>query len=84
MFLSGTKFEPGTIYGSASGDYFNFIQGSFSDLSIKRIPNNPEATRYMNAKDVLFVGTTGGTMAVKSASSTDEVVTATNIETRRY
>ena len=35
----------------------------------------------MNAKDVLFVGTTGGTMAVKSASSTDEVVTATNIET---
>jgi hypothetical protein len=81
LFLSGTKFEPGTIYGSASGDYFNFIQGSFSDLSIKRIPNNPEATRYMNAKDVLFVGTTGGTMAVKSASSTDEVVTATNIET---
>ena len=81
LFFSGTTAEPGTIYGSVNNDYFNNLQGTFSDLAIKRIPNSPESTRFLEAKRDLFAGTTGTIISVGPASTTDEIVSATNIKT---
>jgi|TARA_Y100000289_G_scaffold29909_1_gene29618 hypothetical protein len=81
LFFSGTSAEPGTIYGSVSGDFFNNLQGSFGDLAIKRVPNSPEATRFLESKENLFAGTSGSIINVSPASTTDEIVTATNIKT---
>ena len=81
LFFSGTTAEPGTIYGSVSGDFFNNLQGSFGDLAIKRVPNSPEATRFLESKENLFAGTSGSIINVSPASTTDEIVTATNIKT---
>jgi hypothetical protein len=81
LFFSGTSAEPGTIYGSVSGDFFNNLQGNFSDLAIKRVPNSPESTRFLEAKRDLFAGTTGTIISVSPASTTDEIVSSTNIKT---
>ena len=81
LFFSGTIAEPGTIYGSVNNDFFNNLQGSFSDLAIKRVPNSPESTRFLEAKKDLFAGTTGTIISVGPASTTDEIVSATNIKT---
>jgi hypothetical protein len=80
LWFAGTDFEPATLYGSVSGDYYNFITGSEDYLSIKRIIDSPEESKWLLSKRFLFLGTAGSSIAAKS-SDKNALITAKNIDT---
>ena len=81
LFFTGSEDEPSTIFGSISGDIFNFLPGATSDMAIKRTVDSPEKAQYLIAKRDLFMGTDGGTVSVKSVDG-DALITASNINTQ--
>ncbi len=73
LWFCGTNFEPATIYASASGDYFNFLQGTQADSSIRRVPESPEPAEWMASKKQIFLGTAGGAMTIQSVDPRENI-----------
>ena len=80
LFFTGSKDEPATIFGSVFDDIFNFLTGSTSDMSIKRIPDTAAEAKSLTGKKDLFMGTDGGIVSVKSVNP-DQLISQTNIST---
>ena len=81
LFFTGSQAEPATVFGSVSGDIYNFLTGTTSDMAIKRTVDTPEEAQYLIAKGDLFMGTDGGTVSINSVDK-DALVTASNINTQ--
>ena len=81
LFFTGSEAEPATVFGSVSGDIYNFLTGTTSDMAIKRTVDTPEEAQYLIAKGDLFMGTDGGTVSINSVDR-DALVTASNINTQ--
>jgi hypothetical protein len=73
LWFCGTNLEPATIYASVSGDYFNFLQGTQVDSSIKRVPDSPEPAQWMVSKKVVRLGTSGGAMTIQSVDDRENI-----------
>ena len=73
LWFCGTEFEPATIYASVSGDYFNFLQGTQVDSSIRRVPESPELAEWMVSKKVIRLGTSGGAMTIQSVDERENI-----------
>ena len=80
LFFTGSKDDPATIFGSVFNDIFNFLTGSTSDMSIKRIPDTAAEAKSLIGKKDLFMGTDGGIVSIKSVNS-DQLISQTNIST---
>ena len=80
LWLAGSNFDTATVYGSISGDYYNFITGVESDLGIRRVIDTSEDIRWLLGKKFLFAGTSGSAIQITSADA-KENVTASNIQT---
>jgi hypothetical protein len=80
LFFTGSKDDPATILGSVFNDIFNFLTGSTSDMSIKRIPDTAAEAKSLIGKKDLFMGTDGGMVSVKSVNP-DQLISQTNIST---
>ena len=80
LFFTGSKDEPATIFGSVFDDIYNFLQGTTSDMSIKRITDSFDEAKYLIGKNELFMGTSSGTIKINSVDS-DALITQTNINT---
>ena len=81
LFFTGSEAEPSTVFGSVSGDIYNFLTGTTSDMAIKRTVDTPENAQYLIAKNDLFMGTDGGTVSINSVDA-DSLITASNINTQ--
>jgi len=73
LWFCGTDYEPATIYASVSGDYFNFLQGTLADSSIRRVPESPEPAEWMASKKQIFLGTAGGAMTIQSVDDRENI-----------
>ena len=73
LWFCGTDYEPATIFASVSGDYFNFLQGTQVDSSIRRTPESPEPAEWMASKKVIRLGTSGGAMTVQSVDDRENI-----------
>lgn len=80
LWLAGSNFDTATVYGSVTGDYYNFIAGAESDLGIKRVIDTSESIKWLVGKRYLFSGTSGGAVQITSADN-KENITAANIQT---
>ena len=80
LFFTGSKDDPATIFGSVFDDIFNFLTGSTSDMSIKRIPDTAAEAKSLIGKKDLFMGTDGGIVSIKSVNA-DQLISSTNINT---
>jgi len=80
LFFTGSKDDPATIFASVFNDIFNFLTGSTSDMSIKRIPDTAAEAKSLTGKKDLFMGTDGGIVSIKSVNP-DQLITQTNITT---
>ena len=80
LFFTGSKDDPATIFGSVFDDIFNFLTGSTSDMSIKRIPDTAAEAKSLIGKKDLFMGTDGGIVSIKSVNA-DQLISPTNINT---
>ena len=80
LFFTGSKDDPATIFASVFNDIFNFLTGTTSDMSIKRIPDTAAEAKSLTGKKDLFMGTDGGIVSVKSVNP-DQLITQTNITT---
>ena len=80
LFFTGSQDDPATIFGSVFDDIFNFLTGSTSDMSIKRIPDTAAEAKSLIGKKDLFMGTDGGIVSIKSVNA-DQLISPTNINT---
>lgn len=80
LWLAGSDFDTATVYGSVTGDYYNFIAGAEDDLGIKRIIDTSEEIKWLIGKRYLFSGTSGGAIQITSADNKQNI-TADNIQT---
>ena len=80
LFFTGSQDDPATIFGSVFDDIFNFLTGSTSDMSIKRIPDTAAEAKSLIGKKDLFMGTDGGIVSIKSVNA-DQLISSTNINT---
>jgi hypothetical protein len=80
LWFTGGLNEPSTLYASVFGDIYNFLQGTPSDMSIKRTVDSPEEAEYLIGKKEMFMGTDGGVVSVSSVD-TDSLITSENINT---
>ena len=81
LIYAGTIINPQTIWGSKTGDYDNFTQGSLDDDSYEYTINSDEVNviRWLSAGKSLVIGTVGAEFLM-SASSSDEAITPSNIK----
>jgi len=81
LFLAGSTYEPSVIWGSRSGSYEDFTDGSEDDKAlIYRIAGGTaDVIRWMQSGRVLMAGTSAGEYAI-AASSQNEALTPTNFK----
>ena len=82
LLFTGSSLEPSTVYASVSGEIFNFLRGTTSDMSIKHTIDISDEAEYLEGKADIFMGTDRSTISVKSVN-TDQLVNATNINTQQ-
>lgn len=81
LWFSGSASDPSVIYGSAFNDTTNFLSGKLSTDSIKRTVDSPEEPKWLKGKKVLFLGTAGTAVSIKSVDR-DALITPSNINTQ--
>lgn len=81
LWFSGSASDPSVIYGSAFNDTTNFLSGKLSTDSIKRTVDSPEDPKWLKGKKVLFLGTAGTAVSIKSVDR-DALITPSNINTQ--
>ena len=82
LLFTGSSLEPSTVYASISGEIFNFLRGTSSDMSIKHTVDISDEAEYLEGKTDIFMGTDRSTISVKSVD-TDALVNQTNINTQQ-
>jgi hypothetical protein len=82
LYLAGTDEYPLTFWGSAVGDYDNFIPGTNDSDSVSFTLNAKEASKivWLVSRDILIAGTEGGEWQVGLRGS---ITTPSNIYARR-
>lgn len=83
MFAGATEF-PQRIDGSKIGDFENFTPGTNDDdpVSYTLAAGEVNAIRWINAGQVLLIGTVGGEWIMRS-TTTGDPLTPTNVNVRR-
>lgn len=80
LCYAGTFYDPATIWMSVVGDFSNFNQGdTLDDEAIKVIPTTAESTRWMLARDTIFLGTAGSILNIK-AQDDSKTITPSNVK----
>ncbi len=89
LFFAGTRLQPQTLWGSASGAYESFAptgsDGTVKDdnaLDFTISDDRVNAVRWLSAGKTLAIGTVGGEFNA-AASNLNEAITPTNITVRR-
>lgn len=84
LMFAGSLYQPQTIWGSRSGDYYRHTPGSLDDdaLVYTIASNQVNAIYWLSPGKVLAVGTAGGEFKV-SASTNQEALTPTNVRVIR-
>lgn len=85
LWFAGSPEDPQTIWGSKSGDYYNFTTGTHDDDSCEYTiaTDQVNTIQWMSPGKVLVVGTAGGEF-IMSASSSNEGITPSNIRIVRH
>lgn len=62
LIFGGTYYEPSTVWGSVTGDFYNFLYGVADDSAWKfqLAAEELNAVQWMESLNVLVIGTTGG------------------------
>jgi hypothetical protein len=82
LCFSGTSYRPGTVWGSATDDYENFLRGTTdTDAFVYTIPTQ-DVVRWMVAQKALLIGTAGGEWSMQG--SNDSTLTASNVVVRLH
>jgi len=80
LIYGGNTAQPDTIWGSATGDYEDFLEGTDDDeavnftLSARQV----NSIQWMTGKNKLLIGTAGGEWTL--AGSNDEPLTPSNVK----
>lgn len=84
LMFAGSTYQPQTIWGSKSGDYYTHTPGSLDDdaLVYTIATDQVNAIYWLSPGKVLAVGTAGGEFKV-SASADQEALTPTNVRVVR-
>lgn len=83
LFFGGTAAFPTRFWGSKSGDFENFEDGSLDDDGVSFVVASAESNpiMWMDGLDVLQIGTAGGEVVAR-AGSQDEPLTPSNVAVR--
>jgi len=82
LCFAGTSYRPGTVWGSATDDYENFLRGTTdTDAFVYTIPSQ-DVVRWMVAQKALLIGTAGGEWSMQG--SNDSTLTASNVVVRLH
>jgi hypothetical protein len=81
LFLAGSTYEPSVIWGSRSGSYEDFTDGSEDDKAVvyRIAGGTADVIRWLQSGRVLMAGTSAGEYAV-AASNQNEALTPTNFK----
>jgi hypothetical protein len=84
LFFAATDAHPQTVWGSRTGDYFNFTPGAAADDSVVVTLRDNQINRieWMVSAKGLLLGTTGGEYAV-TASANNEALTPANVKANK-
>tara|TARA_R110000765_G_scaffold51611_1_gene104095 strand:+ start:3406 stop:6057 length:2652 start_codon:yes stop_codon:yes gene_type:complete len=84
LMYAGSLYQPQTIWGSKSGDYYTHTPGALDDDAIVYTiaSDQVNAIYWLSPGKVLAVGTAGGEFKV-SASTNQEALTPTNVRVVR-
>jgi hypothetical protein len=83
LCFAGTRHQPQTVWGSASGDYENFDAGTTDTDALAYTIGAQErnAIQWLVAQKALLIGTTSGEWSMQGSG--DGALTATNVSVRR-
>ena len=83
LYFGGTASYPTRFWGSKSGDFENFEDGSLDDDGVSFVVASAESNpiMWMDGLDVLQIGTAGGEIVAR-AGSQDEPLTPSNVAVR--
>ncbi len=83
LFFGGTASSPTRFWGSKSGDFENFEDGSLDDAGVSFVVASAESNpiMWMEGLDVLQIGTAGSEIVAR-AGSQDEPLTPSNVAVR--
>jgi hypothetical protein len=81
LFYGATTYQPQTLWGSKSGDYYNHTPGSNDDDPIAITLNSDyvNVIKWISGTKILLVGTSRGQWHI-SATGTNEALTPSNIK----
>lgn len=81
LFMAGSTYEPSVIWGSRSGSYEDFTDGSEDDKAVvyRIAGGTADVIRWLQSGRVLMAGTSAGEYAV-AASNQNEALTPTNFK----
>ncbi len=81
LIIGGTPGDPGTIWGSRIGDFFNLTIGTLDDDAFKYVINTDKISlvRWFSAGDILAVGTSGAEYKMMSTTF-NETITPSNVK----
>lgn len=85
FMAGGTNDDPLDVFGSASGDFENFIQDAEDDssaLQYSLLSDKVDAINWLLGEQYLMVGTSGGVWRLGASSPTDPL-TAANVVAKR-
>lgn len=85
LWFGATNDDPSTIWGSASGDYYDHEQDASDDskaIQYKIVSDRADRIRWMIGETSLILGTTGSLWKI-SSSGIDEAITQTNVKATR-
>jgi hypothetical protein len=85
LFFGGNSNQPQTLWGSMTGDFENFTEGTLDSnaVTFTIATDRVNAIRWLSPGRVLVLGTIGGEF-IMQAGAQDEVITPTNINIRRH
>lgn len=81
LIIGGCPGDPGTIWGSKIGSYFDITIGELADDAFKYViyTDKINLVRWFSAGDILAVGTSGGEYKMMSTTF-NETITPTNVK----
>lgn len=81
MLIGGVLSDPGTIWGSKIGDFFNLTIGTLDDDAFQYVINTDKISlvQWFSSGEVLAVGTSGAEYKMMSTTF-NETITPTNVK----
>ncbi len=83
LMFGGSRFQPQTIWGTATGDYEDMFPGTDDDdaVSYTLASNQVNSIEWMSSSDELLIGTTAGEFVMFGGN--DSPLSPTNVTVRR-